>query len=91
MLPLIHLQDTLNLTQKKQCMSEYLRKRTLDSRRSRSTQERLYVVVVGTADHPFGIVVDKLLNQQEMVIKSMGNLLKEIPCVAGGAGPGPGR
>lgn len=51
----------------------------------RRREERLFVVVVGSADRRFGIVVDTLLNQQEMVIKSMGNLVAGIPCVAGGA------
>ena len=56
-----------------------------DRRQSKKTNDRLFVVVVGSAERRFGIVVDTLLNQQEMVIKSMGPILREIPCVAGGA------
>lgn len=48
-------------------------------------KERLFVVVVGTGERRFGIIVDTLLFQQEMVIKPLGNFMKEIPCVAGGA------
>lgn len=59
------------------------------SKRNRKRQDlsedRLFVVVVGTAERRFGLVVDNLLNQQEMVIKSMGNLMTDIPCLAGGA------
>jgi two-component system chemotaxis sensor kinase CheA len=60
---------------------------TTDKNRTnrRRREERLFVVVVGSVDHRFGIVVDTLLNQQEMVIKTMGNLVSSIPCVAGGA------
>ena len=35
--------------------------------------------------------IDQLLNQQEMVIKSMGPLMKRTPCVAGGAVLGNGE
>lgn len=49
------------------------------------------MVVVGSADRRYGIVVDQLLNQQEMVIKSMGPLVRNIPCVAGGAVLGQGE
>lgn len=45
----------------------------------------MYVVVVGTAERRYGLVVDALLNQQEMVIKPLGALMRGTPCVAGGA------
>ena len=92
-LPLIHLDETLKLNTDKESLSSFLKsQRAANTGRSkRKKSDRYFVVVVGTVERPFGIVVDKLLNQQEMVIKSMGNLLQEVPCVAGGAVLGHGE
>ena len=43
----------------------------------------LYVVVVGMAERRLGLVVDRLVGQQEIVIKSIGDKLKNVPGVAG--------
>ncbi len=45
----------------------------------------LYVVVVGVGERSLGIVVDELLGQQDVVIKSVGDLLKGIRGIAGAA------
>ena len=42
-----------------------------------------YVVVVGIAEKRFGIKVDELIGQKEIVIKSMGNYLGNIEGIAG--------
>ena len=88
-LPLIHLNQALNLENKEEefwyensKVSESLQ---TTRRQEARKQGRLFVVVVGSGDKKFGIVVDHLLNQQEMVIKSMGPTMKDIPCIAGGA------
>ena len=89
-LPLIHLSDALSLNGKEGSYAELLKEKN-NFQRIKAKQDRLFVVVVGHADRPTGIVVDQLLNQQEMVIKSMGSLMKDIPCVAGGAVLGHGE
>ena len=89
-LPLIHLSDALGLSSKAGSYAELLKK-SKGHKAQKAKQDRLFVVVVGHADRPTGIVVDQLLNQQEMVIKSMGSLMKSIPCVAGGAVLGHGE
>ncbi len=83
-LPLLHLTEALALDSKD---SEfwYQLERDQGTSKLRKLDKRLFVVVVGQADRRFGIVVDSLLNQQEMVIKPMGELMQDIPCVAGGA------
>jgi two-component system chemotaxis sensor kinase CheA len=43
----------------------------------------MYVVVVRKGDKQLGIIVDSLIGQQEIVIKSLGKLLIGIPGVAG--------
>ncbi len=57
----------------------------------REDLENRYVCVVGFAEHRIGLVVDELLGQKEIVIKSMGNFLKQIPGIAGSTILGDGR
>jgi two-component system chemotaxis sensor kinase CheA len=45
----------------------------------------VYVVVVGMGERSLGIVVDELLGQQDVVIKSVGDLLKGVRGIAGAA------
>jgi len=42
-----------------------------------------YVVVIGLAEKRFGIIVDELCGQKEVVIKSLGNYLGTITGIAG--------
>jgi two-component system chemotaxis sensor kinase CheA len=53
--------------------------------------EWIYVVVVGVAEQRLGIVVDSLLGQKEVVIKSLGGYLGSVPGVAGSTILGDGR
>ena len=48
-----------------------------------SDNEDMYVVVVRKAEKQIGLVVDSLIGQQEIVIKSLGRLLGGIPGIAG--------
>lgn len=45
--------------------------------------DRLYVIVVGLAEKRVGLVVDAIEGQQEIVIKALGGLLKEVPGISG--------
>lgn len=45
----------------------------------------LYVVVVGIGDRSMGLAVDELIGQQDVVVKSIGELLKGIRGIAGAA------
>ncbi len=57
----------------------------LDSpNKQENNEDIMYVVVVRKGDKQLGIVVDSLIGQQEIVIKSLGRLLTGIPGVAGG-------
>ena len=42
-----------------------------------------YVVVVGIAEKSYGIEVEGLIGQKEVVIKSIGNYFGKIPGIAG--------
>jgi two-component system chemotaxis sensor kinase CheA len=46
-------------------------------------QEELFVVIVHMGDTRAGIIVDTLIGQQEIVIKSLGKLLSGIKIIAG--------
>ncbi len=50
-----------------------------------------YIVVVGSADKRMGLVVTRLVGQQEVAIKSLGNYLANIPGIAGSTILGDGR
>ncbi len=44
---------------------------------------RLFVIVVGLAEKRLGLVVDAIEGQQEIVIKSLGEILRDTPGIAG--------
>lgn len=50
-----------------------------------------YIVVLGLAEHRVGLVVDSLLGQKEIVIKSVGSILGSVPGIAGSTILGDGR
>jgi len=47
------------------------------------SSEQVYVVVIGVAESKLGIIVDGLVGQEEVVIKSMGEYLQGIDGIAG--------
>jgi two-component system chemotaxis sensor kinase CheA len=55
------------------------------------TGEWIYVVVVGLAQQRLGVVVDSLLGQKEVVIKSLGSYLGALPGIAGSTILGDGQ
>ncbi len=79
-LPLVHLSRVFELEED-------------DGRESdrRMFYDRLYVVVVGLAQHRVGLVVDELLGQQDVVIKPIGKALRQVPGIAGATELGDNR
>ncbi len=53
--------------------------------------DQTYVVIIGVAESKLGIIVDTLVGQEEIVIKSMGDYLQNIQGIAGAAIRGDGR
>jgi two-component system, chemotaxis family, sensor kinase CheA len=53
--------------------------------------ERIYVVIVGLAQHRVGLVVDELLGQHDVVIKPLGEALRRVPGIAGATELGANR
>ncbi|MCA9733273.1 MAG: chemotaxis protein CheA [Deferribacteres bacterium] len=59
--------------------------------RKNEEPEECYVVVVGVANKLVGLVVDKLLGQEEVVIKSLGEFFESSDAIAGATIMGDGR
>ena len=53
--------------------------------------EHVYVVVIGLAEKKLGVIVDTLVGQEEIVIKSLGDYLKGIEGIAGATIRGDGK
>jgi len=53
--------------------------------------DHTYVVIIGVAEAKLGIIVDTLVGQEEIVIKSMGDYLQNTPGIAGATIRGDGR
>ena len=53
--------------------------------------DQTYIVVINVADSKLGIIVDSLIGQEEIVIKSLGNYLQNIRGIAGGTIRGDGK
>lgn len=54
-------------------------------------KEEMYVVIVRKGDRQIGLIVDTLIGQQEIVIKSLGKILSGIPGLAGAIVAGDGN
>jgi len=65
--------------------------RLMDVHSGRECQDTDYVVLIGVAEKRYGLVVSKLLGQEEVVIKSLGEYMGNIPGIAGGTITGDGR
>ena len=55
------------------------------------SREKEYIVIVGSGEKRGGIVVDRLLGQQEIVIKGMDDYLGNLPGISGGTVLGDGK
>ena len=54
-------------------------------------EKYLYVVILGLGSSKIGLIVDRFIGQEEIVIKSLGEFLKGIPGIAGATIRGDGR
>lgn len=55
----------------------------IEPQESAANKKQLTCVVVKKGEKLYGLIVDSLINQQEIVIKSVGKLLAGIRCIAG--------
>ena len=59
--------------------------------RALTLTEKPYIVVVGLGERKLGIIIDRFLGQEEVVIKSLGNFLSTSEGIAGATILGDGR
>ena len=64
---------------------------SLAEARARKKSESLYLVIVGAAEKQIGLVVDSLIGEQEVVIKTLGKFIGEIKGISGATILGDGR
>lgn len=86
--PLVRFSDVMGLTN---IESNFWYRPTQSTPALSRRRERLVFVVVGIGNERLGLVVDKLLGQQEIVIKPLGKLLRNHPGLSGGCVLGDGR
>ncbi len=85
-LPIARLKDIFQLDDKKL-------KGSLSYNNELDTEDtgKFFIVIVGLAEHRVGLIVDKLITQQEVVIKSLGSLLSHAKGIAGATILGNGK
>ncbi|MFA6808113.1 MAG: chemotaxis protein CheA, partial [Eubacteriales bacterium] len=66
-------------------------KEKFDLPESEIESNEVFVVVVGLGDYNIGLMVDELCGQQEIVIKSLGEYLNNLPGIAGATILGDGK
>ena len=55
----------------------------LDLEGTTGNDEEVPMVIVEVLGEPFALICDRLVGKQEIVIKTLGDLLEEVPCVGG--------
>ncbi|HJV34966.1 chemotaxis protein CheA [Geomonas sp.] len=65
--------------------------RSFNCAESGDERSTCYVVIVGVAEKRIGLVVSRLLGQQEVAIKSLGKFLANLPGIGGSTIMGDGR
>lgn len=55
----------------------------ITNRWERKDEDEFFVVIVGIAEQRIGLVVDKLIGEQEVVIKSLSGFVGDVPGVSG--------
>ncbi len=85
-LPITRLKDIFRLEDKKLFNSL-----SYNNELEEELTNKFFVVIVGLGEQRLGLIVDRLITQQEVVIKSLGNLLKNVKGIAGATILGNGR
>jgi chemotaxis protein histidine kinase CheA len=96
-IPLLHLTDAFSLQEMadrfwyRPIESQPVAKKNTSATGGRELRQRIIFVVIGVGEKRIGLVVDSLMGQQEIVIKSLGKLMGRQRGVAGGCVLGNGR
>ncbi|NBX16639.1 MAG: hypothetical protein EBR09_04665 [Proteobacteria bacterium] len=88
-IPVVNLREALEIPSGHK-ETGYRRPAVSSTLQTRS-RERVVFVVIGIGSERFGLVVDRLISQQDIVIRSLGRLLRNNMALAGGCVMGDGR
>lgn len=82
LLPLISLNDILGLSEEK-ILEKITPTETADAHKLSSEHKNLYLVITQVGGYEFGIIVDKVFDTEEIVVKPVAKILKNITLFSG--------
>ena len=91
LLPLVYLSHELRLNERETRKNGHNRLDESKNKKETKSKEEIKIVVLQAGDRRFGLVVDKINDTEEIVVKPLGRHLKRIPVFAGATILGDGR
>jgi two-component system chemotaxis sensor kinase CheA len=79
----IHRVDNHEVFQLREQVLTLVRLERLESQVTRAHEKRIFVIVIGSGSRKFGLAVDSLMGEEELVIKALEDRLVTSPLVSG--------
>jgi two-component system, chemotaxis family, sensor kinase CheA len=79
----IHRVDNHEVFQLREQVLTLVRLERLESQVARAHEKRIFVIVIGSGSRKFGLAVDSLMGEEELVIKALEDRLVTSPLVSG--------
>jgi len=79
----IHRVDNHEVFQLRDQVLTLVRLERLESQAARAREKRIFVIVIGSGSRKFGLAVDSLMGEEELVIKALEDRLVTSPLVSG--------
>jgi two-component system, chemotaxis family, sensor kinase CheA len=79
----IHRVDNHEVFQLRDQVLTLVRLERLESQVTRAREKRIFVIVIGSGSRKFGLAVDSLMGEEELVIKALEDRLVTSPLVSG--------
>ena len=79
----VHRLDNHEVFQLREQVLTLVRLERLESSAARARERRIFVIVIGSGSRKFGLAVDSLMGEEELVIKALEDRLVTSPLVSG--------
>lgn len=79
----VHRVDNHEVFQLRDQVLTLVRLERLESQATRAREKRIFVIVIGSGSRKFGLAVDSLMGEEELVIKALEDRLVTSPLVSG--------
>ena len=79
----VHRLDSHEVFQLREQVLTLVRLERLESSAARAREKRIFVIVIGSGSRKFGLAVDSLMGEEELVIKALEDRLVTSPLVSG--------